>query len=85
MRDTTIDPTTVSREIEESAARAPRLEVDQGHRPGGDNSTSSASLGSPRVVLVTCSCCGEDGPGCCSGAPRTAEATCAARGCRCDQ
>ena len=34
MRDTTIDPTTVSREIEESAARAPRLEVDEGHRPG---------------------------------------------------
>ena len=35
MRDTTIDPATVSREIEESAARAPRLEVDEGHRPGG--------------------------------------------------
>jgi hypothetical protein len=35
MRDTTIDPTTVSREIEESAARSPRLEVDEGHRPGG--------------------------------------------------
>ena len=35
MRDTIIDPTTVSRKIEESAARAPHLEVDEGHRPGG--------------------------------------------------
>jgi hypothetical protein len=35
MRYTTIDPTTVSREIEESVALTPRLEVDEGHRTGG--------------------------------------------------
>lgn len=36
MRETTMDPTTVSKEIKESAARAPRLEVDEGHRVGSD-------------------------------------------------
>jgi hypothetical protein len=35
MRDTTRDPTTVSRNLEKSAARAPGLEVDEGHWPGG--------------------------------------------------
>ena len=34
MGDTSIDRVTVSRGLEESAARAPRLEVDEGHRPG---------------------------------------------------
>ncbi len=37
VRDTIIDPITVSREraLEENATRAPRLEVDEGHRLGG--------------------------------------------------
>jgi hypothetical protein len=49
MQDTTIDPTTVSRDLEESAVRAPRLEVDEGHRPGGvtAGSPGSAPHGSP--------------------------------------
>src|SRR5262245_40743018 len=35
MRDTTIDPITVARDLEEGTARAPRLGVDEGYRPGG--------------------------------------------------
>jgi hypothetical protein len=35
MGETIIDPITVSRDLDEGAARAPRLEVDEGHRPGG--------------------------------------------------
>jgi hypothetical protein len=35
IRDTTVDPTTVSRDLEESATPVSRLKVDEGHRPGG--------------------------------------------------
>jgi hypothetical protein len=34
MGETTKDPITVSRDLEGRGARAPRLEVDEGHRPG---------------------------------------------------
>jgi hypothetical protein len=48
MPDTTRDATTVSREIEASAARAPGLEVDEGYPLGGltAGSTGSALHGS---------------------------------------
>src|ERR687888_243104 len=56
MRDTTIDPIAVSRDLVESAARAPRLEVDEGHRPVGVTaqqalrSSAHRAPSSPRVV-----------------------------------
>ncbi len=55
MRDTAIDPITISQDLEDSTAQARRLEVDERHRPGGvtaqQNPRPTAHPRHPRHVL----------------------------------